>query len=190
MTVLGLFCMSLGAQAQTVALDVGHYWPKSGVMGANGEPEFVFNHRLTEALAVTNGARKQDYLRTTYRFVIVKDLQVNSTDDVVRWHTVFDTASHQAGVHSELNIDNMGRFIVLEDKTFTLDGDDPKKTLRFLINGSSIGSVRYNGPNNTALTDKGVYVIWSAFVMGYNGTLAEIKIPVPVGNSRLCFTDE
>lgn len=51
MTVLGLFCMSLGAQAQTVALDVGHYWPKSGVMGANGEPEFVFNHRLAEALA-------------------------------------------------------------------------------------------------------------------------------------------
>ena len=122
--------------------------------------------------------------------MIVKDLQVNSTDNVVRWHTVFDTNNHQAGVHSELNIDNMGRFIVLEDKTFTLDGDDPQKTLRFLINGGSIGSIRYNGPTNTALTDKGVYVIWSAFVMGYNGTMAEIKIPGPVGNSRLCFTDE
>ena len=109
---------------------------------------------------------------------------------VVRWHTVFDTTNQQAGVHSELNIDNMGRFIVLEDKTFTLDADDPQKTLRFLINGSSIDSVRYNGPTNAALTDKGVYVVWSAFVMGYNGTLAEIRIPGPVGNSRLCFTDE
>ena len=151
---------------------------------------YVLKGQGGEALAVTTGARKQDYLRTTYRFVIVKDLQVNSTDNVVRWHTVFDTTNQQAGVHSELNIDNMGRFIVLEDKTFTLDGDDPQKTLRFLINGSSIGSVRYNGPANSALTDKGVYVIWSAFVMGYNGTLAEIRIPGPVGNSRLCFTDE
>ena len=151
---------------------------------------YMLKGQGSEALAVTTGARKQDYLRTTYRFVIVKDLQVNSTDNVVRWHTVFDTTNQQAGVHSELSIDSMGRFIVLEDKTFTLDGDDPQKTLRFLINGNSIGSVRYNGPTNAALTDKGVYVIWSAFVMGYNGTLAEIKIPGPVGNSRLCFTDE
>ena len=143
-----------------------------------------------EALGSGSGANKMDYLRTSYRFVIVKDLQVNSTDTQITWPQVFDTTTLQAGIHSELNVDNMGRFIVLEDKTFTLDGDDPQKTLRFLINGSSIGSVRYNGPTNAALTDKGVYVIWSAFVMGYNGTLAEIKIPGPVGNSRLCFTDE
>ena len=143
-----------------------------------------------EALGRAATANKMDYLRTTYRFVIVKDLQVNSTDGVVRWHTVFDTTNSQAGVHSELNVDNMGRFIVLEDKTFTLDANNPQKTYPFMISGSSIGSVRYNGPNDTALTDKGLYVIWAAFVMGYTGTAPGVLVPSPVGNSRLCFTDE
>ena len=84
----------------------------------------------------------------------------------------------------------MGRFIVLEDKVFTLDSDTPQKTIPFLINGSSIGNVRYNGPAESALTDKGVYVIWAAFVMGYTGTLNEIEVPSPVGHSRLCFIDD
>ena len=122
--------------------------------------------------------------------VIVKDLQVNSTDTFIRWHQVFDTNNSVGGVHSELNVDNMGRFIVLEDKVFTLDADTPQKTIPFLISGSSVGSVRYNGPAESALTDKGLYIIWAAFVMGYTGTLNEIEVPPPVGHSRLCFTDE
>ena len=77
--------------------------------------------------------------------VIVKDLQVNSTDAQITWPQVFDTTGTQAGVHSELNVDNMGRFIVLEDKIFTLDADNPQKTCPFMINGSAIGPVRYNG---------------------------------------------
>ena len=140
--------------------------------------------------ALATASKRWDYLRTTYRMVIVKDLQVNSTDTFVRWHQVFDTSNQVGGIHSELNVDNMGRFIVLEDKTFTLDADTPQKTLPFLISGSSIGSVRYNGPNESALTDKGLFVVWAAFVMGYNGTLAEIEVAPPVGHSRLCFTDE
>ena len=143
-----------------------------------------------EALGSGSGANKMDYLRTSYRFVIVKDLQVNSTDTQITWPQVFDTTTLQAGIHSELNVDNMGRFIVLEDKQFTLDADTPQKTLPFLINGVSIGNVRYNGPSDTALTDKGLYVIWAAFVMGYTGTGPAIGLPTPVGHSRLCFTDE
>ena len=141
------------------------------------------------ALTATMGP-KADYLRTTYRFVIVKDLQVNSTEGVLRWHTVFDMESLQGGIHSELNVDNMGRFIVLEDKMFTLDSDTPQKTVPFLISGSSVGSIRYNGPKKEALTDKGLYVIWGAFVMGYNGAAGAVNVPGPVGHSRLCFTDE
>ena len=129
-------------------------------------------------------------MRAAIRFAIVKDLQVNSTDVNITWQQVFDTSNLQAGVHSELNVDNMGRFIVLEDKQFTLDADTPQKTLPFLINGMSIGNVRYNGPSDTALTDKGLYVIWAAFVMGYTGTAPAIALPTPVGHSRLCFTDE
>lgn len=130
------------------------------------------------------------YLRTSIRFAIVKDLQVNSPDTQVTWAQVFDTTNLQAGVHSELNVDNMGRFIVLEDKIFTLDADTPQKTCPFMVRGSSVGSVRYNGTSGTALTDKGLYIVWAAFVMGYNGTAGQINMPSPVGHSRFCFTDE
>ena len=65
---------------------------------------------------------EEEYLRTTYRFVIVKDLQVNSQNTTVSWNDVFEnTGALTGGIHSELSIENMGRFIVLEDKYFTLD---------------------------------------------------------------------
>jgi len=139
------------------------------------------------------------YLRTSFRFAIVKDLQVNSTDLNVTWPMVFGGGSLSLtgvfGLHTELNIDNMGRFIVLEDKTFNLDADTPQKTLQFNVAGNRLGSVRYNGPGELAYTDKGLYVIWSAFVMGYNleGDMIEsgsIQLPSPVGHSRICFHDE
>jgi len=134
---------------------------------------------------------KRYYLRTTFRFAIVKDMQVNNPETNVTWQQVFDTTGQQAGVHSELNVDNMGRFIVLEDKIFTCDADNPQKTIPFMIKGNRLGSVRYNGPNETALTDKGLYVIWAAFVMGFAaGDQNGIGIASPVGHSRLCFTDE
>ena len=144
-----------------------------------------------ESLATPGGAT-QSYLRTTYRMVVVKDLQVNSTDTQVTWAQVFDTSNLQAGVHSELNVDSMGRFLVLEDKVFTLDADAPQKTCTYSIGGNRLGTVRYNGPTDTALTDKGVYVIWAAFVMGVADTMAlkDIDCPSPVGHSRLCFTDD
>ena len=143
-----------------------------------------------EALGNGSAAARMDYLRTSYRFVIVKDSQVNSTDSQVTWNQVFDTTNFQAGIHSELNVDNMGRFVILEDKMFTLDADTPQKTCPYWIGGNNIGSVRYNGPSDTALTDKGLYVIWAAFVMGYTGTAPTITLPTPVGHSRLCFTDD
>ena len=143
-----------------------------------------------EAFAEAAINQKWDYLRTTYRMVIVKDLQVNSTDAQITWPQVFDTTGTQAGVHSELNVDNMGRFIVLEDKIFTLDSDSPQKTCPFMVSGSAIGPVRYNGPGGAALTDKGVAIIFAAFVSGYGSVLGDIEMPGPVGNSRLCFTDD
>lgn len=151
----------------------------TAVIGQNGE-----------ALAYESNLR-QDYLRTTFRMAIVKDLQVNSDDVQVTWAQVFDTTGMQAGVHSELNVDNMGRFIVLEDKMFTLDGQNPQKTVPFMIRGNSMGSIRYNGPTWQALTDKGLYVVWAAFVMGVMVTATSmITLASPVGHSRVCFTDE
>ena len=134
------------------------------------------------------------YFRTTYRMVIVKDLQVNSTDTVIKWNQVFGNGAGNGldgGVHSELNIDNMGRFIVLEDKIFTVTADAPQKTVPFMIKGSSVGNIRYNGSGTHALTDKGIYVIYAAFVMGVDNVLAaDITLPSPVGHSRLCFNDD
>ena len=144
-----------------------------------------------EALVTGNAVvGTQPYLRTSFRFVVVKDLQVNSSDAQVTWNQVFDTTNLQAGVHSELNVDNMGRFVVLEDKTFVVDGSSPQKTCHFMIKGSQLGSVRYNGPSGTALTDKGLYVVWAAFVMGANVVSSLVELPSPVGHSRLCFTDD
>ena len=121
---------------------------------------------------------------------IVKDLQVNSTDAQVTWNQVFDTSNQTAGVHSELNVENMGRFIVLEDKIFTVDADTPQKTCPFMINGSKIGSVRYNGASGTTLTDKGLYIVYAAFVGGVVvGSSSEMELPSPVGHSRVCFCD-
>ena len=142
-----------------------------------------------EANVSSAGPGGAQYLRTSIRFCIVKDLQVNSSDVNVTWQQVFDTSNLQAGVHSELNVDNMGRFIVLEDKIFTLDADTPQKTCPFMIYGSKIGSVRYNGPASNSLTDKGLYVVWAAFISGYNGGAADVTMPSPVGHSRLCFSD-
>lgn len=137
------------------------------------------------------------YLRTTIRMCIVKDVQVNSADANIYWNSVFEnTGIWGAGVHSELKIENMGRFIVLQDKTFTLDADDPQKTVQFMVSGSQIGSVRYNGPNANSLTDKGIYMIWSAFTVGapsetgLNFPATTIKMAGPVGHSRFCFTDD
>lgn len=144
-----------------------------------------------EAIALESNNPREDYLRTTFRMAIVKDLQVNSADTQVTWAQVFDTTGMQAGVHSELNVDNMGRFIVLEDKMFTLDGQNPQKTVPFMIRGGSMGSIRYNGPTWTALADKGLYVVWAAFVMGVLvSATSMINLASPVGHSRICFTDE
>ena len=73
------------------------------------------------------------YMRTTYRMLLVKDLQVNSADAYVSWSQVMDTSNFQAGVHSELNVNNMGRFIILEDKMFTVDAQNPQKTVQFMV---------------------------------------------------------
>lgn len=166
--VKGAFTFSAGVVSPTVSTSQG------------GEAN------VSQAGPASNG----QFLRTSIRFCIVKDMQVNSTDTQVTWAQVFDTTNSQAGVHSELNVDNMGRFIVLEDKIFTLDADTPQKTCPFVISGSKLGSVRYNGPSDTALTDKGLHVVWAAFVMGYNGGAADVSMPSPVGHSRLCFSDD
>lgn len=183
------------ATGTTVRTRIGNKIRAAYIKGA-----FTFSAAKTKYGGISQGGERdldnstpmmgESFLRTTYRFVVVKDVQVNSTDTQVTWAQVFETNGLQAGVHSELNVNNMGRFIVLEDKVVTVDADDPQKTVTFAVSGSRVGGVRYNGPGADALTDKGIYVIFAAFVGGYwKSTLDDIFLPGPIGHSRLCFTD-
>lgn len=136
------------------------------------------------------------YLRTTWRIVTVMDNQVNSTDANINYSDVFETGSNAVGetggVHAELKIANMGRFRVLSDMMMTTNAVNPQETIRFMVPGSKIGSVRYNGPGSDAYTDKGIYIVWAAYV---SGTIVDegvngLQRPVLTMNSRLAFTDE
>lgn len=131
------------------------------------------------------------YLRTTYRWALVKDLQVNNTDSAVTWNQVYEngTGSAAAGVHAELNVDNMGRFRVLSEGSFQLGAQNPQKTLTWKLPGGHIGPIVYNGANIGALTNHGIHFIFAAFVYG-NNVASATNLPEVVMNSRLIFSDE
>jgi len=149
--------------------------------------------------SLNTGASVGQYMRTSWRVVIVKDLQVNSADPFITWDQVFQLGQKVAdendgnigGIHSELNIANMGRFQILQDRTFNLDADDPQKTWRYLVSGSDVGSVRYNGPDELAYSDKGIYVIAAAYATNItqDTPAANIAAPTLTMHSRFCFTD-
>ena len=66
---------------------------------------------------VNNTTNGLQYLRTSWRVVIVKDTQSNRTDPQITWDQVFTsgvvkTNEEVGGINSELNIGNMGRFII------------------------------------------------------------------------------
>ena len=144
------------------------------------------------ANGTTNGLQ---YLRTSWRVVIVKDTQSNSTDPQITWDQVFTsgvvkTNEEVGGINSELNIGNMGRFVILSDQYIELSAENPQKTIKFMLPGSKVGSVRYNGPSDNALTDKGVYVIAANQTTGaYNAAGANYPGMCAV-QSRFCFVDE
>ncbi|AXH75180.1 MAG: capsid protein [Cressdnaviricota sp.] len=154
-----------------------------------------------EALATASNATSvYQFLRTTWRVVIVKDLQVNSTADSITWDDVFErgtTYSVQgkdiSGVHSELNIANMGRFRIISDNFYKTDAVNPQQTVQYMIGGNTLGNIRYNGPSNNSLTDKGIHIIFAAYVSGVtalaNSTTDGMVAPVITMHSRLCFTD-
>lgn len=148
----------------------------------------------------TSDGYRWEYLRTTFRVVIVKDLQVNSVDAQVTYDDVFEQISGSfvgatAGVHAELKVANMGRFRIISDKLVELSAVKPQKTMKYLVGGNVIGNVRYNSSGNTALTDVGLYVIVAAYTSG--AMVGEVVQPGDAGlvlpivslNSRLCFTD-
>lgn len=131
------------------------------------------------------------YARTSYRVCIVKDTQINNTEMAVLWNDVFEINRGGTGaLHAEMKVENMGRFIFLYDKYFVVDADDPIKTVPFWISGSRVGNVRYNGSDPSALTDKGIALIYSAWCPGVGITASgQMQLPRVKFHHRLCFTD-
>lgn len=142
-----------------------------------------------------------EFCRTTIKVCMVLDKQAWSATGSdaapqVTWGDVFsnktidgDTGFSTAGVHSELNIDNMGRFIVLKSWMIELDATDPQKTFSFYLPGKTIGKIRYKGSNIESRCDKGISFIWSSISMGVSTPSVATTQPVVVLNSRFAFTD-
>lgn len=150
-----------------------------------------------QAADVAAGMARVTFLRTTIRMCIVKDMQVMSTSARLGWQDVFETVSAnvvnggQAGVHSEQKVDDITRFMILKDETFVLDADDPQTTVKFFVSPGQIGSIDYRGAAFDALTSRGIYIIWAAYVSAapMGGNAADIEAPTCAGHSRFCFTD-
>ncbi|AXH76538.1 MAG: capsid/nuclear shuttle protein [Cressdnaviricota sp.] len=105
------------------------------------------------------------YLRTSLRVCIVRDLQVNNTQNIVQYADVF---SHGADGGTPIpdplaprNLANMGRFQILYDKMLNLDGDTPQRSWVYTIPMKN-KSLRFNGPGTGALQTKGLYFVCAA----------------------------
>lgn len=143
---------------------------------------------------VNNTNNGLQYLRTSWRIVIVKDTQSNSTDPNITWDQVFANGTVKSneevgGINSELNIGNMGRFIILKDMRCELSADRPQATVPFFISGSSVGEVRYNNDTINALTDKGIYIIAANQSTGLYTSGTTAYPGMCAVQSRFCFTD-
>ena len=161
------------------------------------------NAQYGEAALDNGGVNLKQFLRTTYRVAIVRDLQVNSVTTGISWDDVFQSSyagvspgNFYGDVMGELNVANMGRFRVLMDRTVELDADDPQKVINFMI--KNVGKVRYNGPEmaggSPALTDSGLYLVWAVQSYGEPGVgtwgqASGIFTSEVVATRRLCFTD-
>ena len=143
---------------------------------------------------VNNTNNGLQYLRTSWRIVIVKDTQSNSTDANITWDQVFANGAVKSneevgGINSELNIGNMGRFIILKDMRCELSAERPQATVPFFISGSSVGEVRYNNDTINALTDKGIYIIAANQSTGLYTSGTTAYPGMCAVQSRFCFTD-
>lgn len=198
------FLVNLG-QGQTANTRIGNKVYGKYVKGAvtftaatskEGSGEFPWQNgeRAIEPAEASTAARAGYYARTTFRWCIILDMQVNTNDLNMPWTDVFRNDNLGAGVHAELKIENMGRFRILRDETFELRADCPQVTKKFFVPGSDIGSVRYNGPTTAGYTDKRIFIVYAAFTQGAakpedTGGVTW-TLPYPVGHSRFCFTDQ
>lgn len=136
-----------------------------------------------------------EYMKTVWRFVLVKDLQANNPTGVVEWGEVFGSTDASTGAEGmdfasadKLEVNNMGRFIILKDFRCVLDADDPMKILNFKLWMNE--EIRYNAATANGVTDKGFYLLAAQDVLGTANVINSTVIPGTYRASvRFCFTD-
>lgn len=134
-------------------------------------------------------------MRTTFRVCVVLDTQVNSADNDMPWWGVMESQrsgkSGMGGPLSEQNIENLGRFKILSDRTFEMSMDKPQKTFSVMLR--NIGDVRYNASTESALVSKGIWVIFSAMVGGSDAEAAKLLPTIGISpvtfSRRMAYTD-
>lgn len=146
------------------------------VLTANSVKDSVANMG-GEASTTTNVILKDAYqfLRTTYRVLLILDTQSNSsmtelnlnqvlgiTNSSTNTTTASTNDDHDLSkipsVLAHPEVQNLGRFKILKDLTVNLDSINPQQ---FLNISHYCGRVRYNGPSKNALTDKGYYLCFA-----------------------------
>lgn len=155
------------------------------------------NGETVDEATQPNPGEPVNFMKTTFRIVIVKDLQVNNSTNKIVWGNVFEDRNWIVapngteivmGCVDNLNIANMGRFIILHDSVHQLDATDPMKCVKFTLNTKDV--LRFNGPGPGALTDKGYYVLVSQDIWSEDSTVGVDVLPGRVAcNVRCCFAD-
>jgi len=133
-----------------------------------------------------------EYMKTNFRIVLVKDLQANNNSNNISWDQVFGNAAagndnHALASNDMLEISNMGRFIIMKDMRMTLDAKEPLRSVNFIQRG--IGEVRYSSNSSTSLTNVGYHLLVGQDTIGTAVSVTRMKPSSLVANMRLCFTE-
>ena len=133
-----------------------------------------------------------EYMKTNFRIVLVKDLQANNNSNNISWDQVFgNSAGGDDNVamasNDMLEISNMGRFIIVKDMRITLDAKEPLRSVNFIQRG--IGEVRYSTNSGTSLTNVGYHLLVGQDTIGTAVSATRVKPSPVLANTRLCFTE-
>lgn len=136
----------------------------------------------------------QKYIRTTFRFVILRDRMVSLNASVPAAPvppSIDDIFEVGGGVFTlaNLNVQSLGRYQLLYDRKFTCDSDDPQRSLSLSI---PIGApAHFGGAGGTDIREGAIYFVCFALSGGLNSSLIGAKFHAPsiIWTGRTQYTD-
>lgn len=136
----------------------------------------------------------QKYIRTTFRFVILRDRMVSLNASVPAAPippSIDDIFEIGGGAYTlaNLNVQSLGRYQLLYDRKFTCDSDDPQRSLSLSV---PIGApAHFGGAGALDIREGGIYFVCFALSGGLNSSLIGAKFHAPsvVWSGRIQYTD-